>query len=102
MTPPQLPRPNDPAIVRGLRKAAAVVVAAAAVVLLVTVIIPTLMVFALIMAGVGLLVFSVVAIFAYVKFRRFRRDRFGDHQQQRSEARGTRPSRKVKSKVHEE
>lgn len=101
MTPPQLPRPNDPAIVRGLRKAAAVVVAAAAVVLLVTVIIPTLLVFALIMAGVGLLVFSVVAIFAYVKFRRFRRDRFGDGDR-RSEGSGPRTSRKVKSKVHEE
>jgi len=87
--------------VRALRKAAAVVVAAAALVLLVTVVIPALMIFALVAAGVGLLVFSVVAIFACVKFRRFRREHYPDHEQ-RGEARGARQSRKVKSKVHDD
>jgi protein-S-isoprenylcysteine O-methyltransferase Ste14 len=77
----ELPDGKDNALTRGLRRVAAWVLAGVAIVFAVTVVIPFLLIVALITAGIGLLVFSVIAIFAYVKFRRFRREHFGPEEQ---------------------
>jgi membrane protein implicated in regulation of membrane protease activity len=97
---PELPSQQETSLRRGLRKIGALILAGVAIAFAVTVVIPFLLIAALITAGIGLLVFSVIAIFAYVKFRRFRNAYFGPEEQEDRRGQG-RSGKQVHSKVRD-